>query len=883
MTKAKVDEGVAVSRKESATPSESTSKKTRRKSSTSQTRVPVSGEAKSHSSSGGSQRGGGRKRPDTSDVERLNTLLPDIVARVKPGAPIKIQADSSVRIGSKGALVLGPAAGLWYDHEASTGGHSAGSLLKHLGVNGPGKWARTFLATHQGDGSLEVDPEDTSDSKQEASRQAMEHFASHAHPVVGTPAETYLKSRGINAPYPDNIGWVGQARTGEGAMVAIVSGPDGPIAVQLTYLTPEGHKSSTDPQRRTYRGQPDWQAGDGFRLPVKEAAERTIVVEGVEDALSLLQAKAGTVIIASLGLSNLGKTTVDASLPVIIFRDGDDPDSPASTGLTKGVDRLILQGAAVAITDTPLGSDANALLQSDGPGALVDLVDNAEPSELSIDGHITQCANLSVTEYEKVRTALAKSLDIRVTFLDKQVSARRRRDDDLKSGGNTLGIEEIEPWAESVVLGEVLDEIVMWLSRYIAADVLLMYTAALWSALAHTLSMVDVAPRLAAQSPGPGCGKTVLLEAISNLTPRPVTAASITAAVVFRIIEEVKPTLFLDEADQMLKDRSSPLVAVLNSSHRKSTAYVWRTEETVPGQFVPVRFSTWAAVMFAGIRELPPTLQDRSIVLRLQRARPGEVKQHIRDGKCDALAECGQKLARWAEDTVELPDVELPSFLTNRVGDNWRPLLAIAELAGGDWPARALDAAQAAVRHQEQGLISDLLADIYQIFGERDRILSKELVDGLIDLDEKPYGELNRGRAVTMHWLARQLEGVVTEPTSTMRSGNQRKKGYSRSAFIDAWARYEITTGNASELPPDSTVTTVTTGQPLLDNGYSDTDESRLSSDVTVASRLPDTVEPSATAGCHGVTDDTVGLKGSAEASPEDTESATDGDDTCLI
>ena len=83
----------------------------------------------------------------------------------------------------------------------------------------------------------------------------------------------------------------------------------------------------------------------------------------------------------------------------------------------------------------------------------------------------------------------------------------------------------------------------------------------------------------------------------------------------FRIIEEMQPTLLLDEADQMLADRSSPLVAVLNSSHRKSSAYVMRTEEVLPGQLQPVRFSTWAAVMFAGIRELPPTLQDRSVVL----------------------------------------------------------------------------------------------------------------------------------------------------------------------------------------------------------------------------------------------------------------------------
>jgi putative DNA primase/helicase len=382
------------------------------------------------------------------------------------------------------------------------------------------------------------------------------------------------------------------------------------------------------------------------------------------------------------------------------------------------------------------------------------------------------------------------------------------------------------------------------------------------------------------------------MEAISNLVPRPLTASSITAAVVFRIIEDAQPTLLLDEADQILADRSSPLVAILNSSHRKSSAYVLRTEEVLPGQFVPVRFSTWAAVMFAGIRELPPTLQDRSIVLNLRRAKPGEVKDHLRDGKCDALAECAQKMARWADDLDGLPDVKLPPTLSNRLGDNWRPLLAIAELAGDDWPARAMDAAIAAAEQHDQGLISTLLGDIDQVFGERQQILSQELVDGLIEFDEKPYGELNRGRAITTNWLARQLKGVISKSTHTMRVGNARKKGYSRDAFADAWERYGIgdAANSVSNPPPKTTVPTVTTGQPLPDKGCSVTDGARVeadvtdgSLDVTEASRLSNGMEFNASADCHGVTDDTDGLKGISETSSGDPKSEIDGGDTCLI
>ena len=66
------------------------------------------------------------------------------------------------------------------------------------------------------------------------------------------------------------------------------------------------------------------------------------------------------------------------------------------------------------------------------------------------------------------------------------------------------------------------------------------------------------------------------------------------------------------------------------------------------------------------------------------------------------------------------------------------------------------------------------------------------LVDGLLGLDETPYGDLNRGRAITTNWLARQLKGVVTQPTKTMQVGEDRKKGYTRGAFSDAWERYGI-------------------------------------------------------------------------------------------
>jgi len=57
-------------------------------------------------------------------------------------------------------------------------------------------------------------------------------------------------------------------------------------------------------------------------------------------------------------------------------------------------------------------------------------------------------------------------------------------------------------------------------------------------------------------------------------------------------------------------------------------------------------------------------------------------------------------------------------------------------------------------------------------------------------LEEGPYSELNRGRPINQHWLAKSLKGVVTGKTGTIRIGNKTPKGYQRTQFEEAWQRY---------------------------------------------------------------------------------------------
>jgi putative DNA primase/helicase len=333
---------------------------------------------------------------------------------------------------------------------------------------------------------------------------------------------------------------------------------------------------------------------------------------------------------------------------------------------------------------------------------------------------------------------------------------------------------------------------------------------------------------LAIQSPEKGCGKTTLLEIIATLVPRGETSSSITAATIFRLIEARRPTLLIDEADRVLRSSNEELIAVLNSSHRRSGAYVWRVEE-VARQRVPTRFSTWGAVAFAGIRELPETLQDRSIVFRLPRALPGEVRAHLSDGTSSVLRTIKAKLARWTVDLRHLPEPKLPAGLHNRLGDNWRPLVALADLAGGRWPELIRTAASSSLSaDQEEGQLIALLRGIRRALGEKDFLETQALIDSLIADDEHDWETANNHKPVNAAWLRWRLRGVLAPKEdgtfgSDRRGSGKKERGYFRHRFEDAWSRY-----TPSILDPQNTRSTRSTmhnDQETNENNGPDTDE----------------------------------------------------------
>jgi putative DNA primase/helicase len=405
------------------------------------------------------------------------------------------------------------------------------------------------------------------------------------------------------------------------------------------------------------------------------------------------------------------------------------------------------------------------------------------------DGEISRLAKLGVLDYERERKQAAKQLDLRAPVLDRVVAAERNLDGGTKQG-RALTLPEPDPWPEPVNGADLLDALSASIRAHVVMSAHAAVAAALWVPHTYLLDCFCISPRLAVTSPEKGCGKTTLLDVLSRLVMRPLPTTNATVAAIFRVVEMCRPTLSVDEADTFLP-QNEELRGLLNSGHRQG-GFALRT---VGEDFEPRKFSTYSACAIALIGKLPATLADRSAAIELRRRRPDEPIEAFRLDRTGHLDQLARQAARWARDSadrIRAADPDIPAGVFNRGADNWRPLLTIADAAGGEWPARAREAiTSAAAENAEQSTRVNLLADIKKIFDEQkvDRLASAELVEALIAIEGRPWAEWRAGKAITTNGLARLLAPFGIKP-DTIRIGDRTPKGYQLAHFDDPFSRY---------------------------------------------------------------------------------------------
>jgi len=357
-------------------------------------------------------------------------------------------------------------------------------------------------------------------------------------------------------------------------------------------------------------------------------------------------------------------------------------------------------------------------------------------------------------------------------------------------------VRDDEPWPDPVNGAAALDVVVGILKRYLVLPAHAADAIGLWIVHAYAMAAWSVSPLLALVSPVKRCGKTTTLLVVGALTPKSLQVSNVTAAVLFRLVEDCAPTLLSDEADTWLCDETSELRGIFNAGHTRGAAVVARC---VGDDHEVKLFSVWAPKAIAMIGRPPGTIEDRSILIELRRKSAGEQVARLRLDRISAeTTPIRQQLKRWTQDHMDAlraADPDVPSALHDRDQDNWRPLLAIADQAGGHWPARARTAALALCGNEAaEDIGAELLADIRTVFetaGDPAEMASAEMLKNLVEMEDRPWSHWSKGeKPITGSKLARMLKPFKVSAAGSIRVGAKTARAYRRDAFMDAWTRY---------------------------------------------------------------------------------------------
>ncbi len=345
----------------------------------------------------------------------------------------------------------------------------------------------------------------------------------------------------------------------------------------------------------------------------------------------------------------------------------------------------------------------------------------------------------------------------------------------------------------------LLSDLGRFIKRFVTLSQAQADVCAIWTIHTHAIGAADFTPYLSPNSPVKRSGKTRLLEVERLIVSKPWFTGRVTASALVRKTHHEHPTLLLDESDAAFqgdKDYSEALRGILNTGFERDGSYSMSVQSG--NDWKPQDFSTFSPKMIAGIGRLPQTVEDRSIPIRLKRARRDEQRERFRKRKVQPeAAELKKQVEAWVAANLESlrqSEPQLPDELNDRQQDVCEPLLAIADLAGQEWPARARAALIelcTGVWIRDDSVNLRLLADIRQAFRRQgsDRLSTYDLLHHLTGIEEAPWPEFERGKPLGPFQLSRLLSPFDVLPRD-IRFDQGTRKGYLRADLEESWARY---------------------------------------------------------------------------------------------
>lgn len=361
---------------------------------------------------------------------------------------------------------------------------------------------------------------------------------------------------------------------------------------------------------------------------------------------------------------------------------------------------------------------------------------------------------------------------------------------------------DTKPWPEPVDLCAVLDAVHARVIRYLVMPEHGPAILTLWVSLTHWIDAQRRTPYLWLESPTRECGKSTVLDLCKQLTARPWDVSNPSGAALFRTIEAERPTLILDEIDAITGPKLDDLTGLLNDGYQRDG----KVARCVGDNHDVRTFSVFCSKVVAGIgATLADATRSRCIRITMTRGTDDELRDITKFREDRAAQWAGplrQQLARAATDTLEVlrdvlqnPDAtEIPEGIYGRDADVWEPLLALADLAGGDWPVRARAACQAFVKARRADDDGDrkvrLLRDLKAFFSEKadDAATSATLIEWLIEDESRGWAEY-RGRPLSPHTLALLLKPFKVAPVKR-RQGSVTERVWLRLDLVPVWAKY---------------------------------------------------------------------------------------------
>jgi hypothetical protein len=316
-------------------------------------------------------------------------------------------------------------------------------------------------------------------------------------------------------------------------------------------------------------------------------------------------------------------------------------------------------------------------------------------------------------EFTKLSKLPAAERDARFAALAKRFgedpAVLREEFEAFAGGGVTLGdlltpttptTWNVVPWDEPGDVALLLQELTEQVGKYVVIAAHYLTAVVLWVLMDWIHNEIAAhSPILDLLSVDEGSGKTELEGVLSLLTQRSLHGSEFNGPNIYRTVDRDQPTLIMDEMDDAFQRRSD-MKHIVNTSWTRSSAKIPR-QVRINGELQTHWFNTFCPKIIGHVhvpeKPLPRTIASRGICIRMWPKRPDEhVKEfmHLDDNEFATLR---RKLLRFANDQAKAIAEIKPTFpadFNNRVRANWKLLLAIAELAGGDWPERTHKAAE---------------------------------------------------------------------------------------------------------------------------------------------------------------------------------------------